>query len=417
MSLTDARAREFAERGVHILSPASTVIGDEVNAEQFEPETTIHPAVTIRGARTRVGRGCSLGKAGGGYFEDLVCGRGVDLFGGYFQDCVLLDGVTMRGHAEVRGGTLLEEGCEGAHHVGYKMTVMLPWVVAGSLVNFCDALFSGGRSRREHSEIGSTLALYNYSPWGDKAASLFGDVPRGVFMREAPIFVGGQSQIVSPVKVGFGSVIAAGSAVRRDVPEGRLYGEATGAIDRAFDAAAYGGVTPRIKRTVEFIGNLRALRVWYRDVRLPAAAGDPFLASVYREADRQLALGIAERVKRLRRMLEKLPSSLEAHRLALHDRESELSLERRHRRVDEHEQVLANADAIDAALSSALEPATIPADARARLRGIAQAFTDSAEPSLVIFVRDELDSETVAAGVRILQAVVDEFTERLKGLP
>mgnify|MGYP000612120586 CR=1 FL=1 len=91
----------------------------------------------------------------------------------------------------------------------------MPWVIAGSLVNFCDALVAGGTSRRNHSEIGSTMALYNFTPRGDKFASLFGDVPRGVFLQEPRIFVGGQTQIVSPVKVGYGAVLAAGAATTR----------------------------------------------------------------------------------------------------------------------------------------------------------------------------------------------------------
>src|SRR5690606_16728375 len=138
-----------------------------------------------------------------------------DLFSGYFVDATFLDGVTVRGHAEMRGGTLMEEGAECGHHVGYKMTIMMPNVVAGSLVNFCDALMAGGTSRKDHSEIGSCLALYNFTPWGDKFASMFGDVPHGVFLRERRIFVGGQTQIVSPVKVGYGALIPAGAAVRR----------------------------------------------------------------------------------------------------------------------------------------------------------------------------------------------------------
>ena len=59
--------------------------------------------------------------------------------------------------AQVRPGTILEEGAEMAHTVGLKQTIFFPFVVGGSLINFCDALMSGGKSRKVHSEIGSSF--------------------------------------------------------------------------------------------------------------------------------------------------------------------------------------------------------------------------------------------------------------------
>lgn len=411
MKLTADRLQRFTERGVTILSPESTLIGDEVVFDQFEEGVTIYPSVTIVGARSRFGSGTSLGKAGGGYFEDVATGRDVELFGGYFKDCVLLDGVTMRGHAEVRGGTLLEEGCEGAHHVGYKMTVMLPWVVAGSLVNFCDAFVAGGRSRKEHSEIGSTLALYNYSPWGDKSASMFGDVPRGVFLREDPIFIGGQTQIVSPVRVGFGAVIPAGAAVRRDVPDGRMYGQPTAGMNQTFDRGQYGSIRPKLRVAAAYIANLRALRAWYHHVRYETASSDPFHRALYEAADRQLQLGIAERTKRAEQIFAKLPASLEAHRAALAAKDDSMTFERRHRRVDEHEDVLSALDALRAAFEASAGLPAVNAEQHEVFREIVQAFGASPNQAFVQFIRDDLDFSLVKRGQAALQQIVDEFTE------
>jgi UDP-N-acetylglucosamine/UDP-N-acetylgalactosamine diphosphorylase len=240
----------------------------------------------------------------------------VDLYGGYFDNCVFLDGVVVRGHAEVRGGTLLEEGCEAAHHCGYKMTIMLPFVVAGSLINFCDALFAGGTSRSDHSELGSCLALYNYTPWSDKFASQFGDVPSGVFLRSPRIFVGGQTQIVSPVHIDFGAVIPAGCAVRRSVPAGRLYGERMMPVDAPFDPTAYGGLAPKFALTRMYIGNLRALQAWYALVR-SAGESDLLRKSLLDAAVDQIEAGVKERVKRLGKIVEKLPASRAKHSEAL----------------------------------------------------------------------------------------------------
>ena len=84
------------------------------------------------------------------------------------------------------------------------------------MINFCDALLTGGTSRSDHSEIGSGAVHFNFDPRGDKWGSLFGDV-RGVLLKSAPIFLGGQCGLVAPLHVDFGAVTAAGSIVRRDV--------------------------------------------------------------------------------------------------------------------------------------------------------------------------------------------------------
>lgn len=315
---TDANLlQRLKDRGVIIHAPESTTIVD-VDPERFEAGVEIFPGVNLRGQQTLLGAGTRLGRAGGGWFENVRAGRGVDLYGGYFEDCVFLDRVTMRGQAEVRGGTLLEEECEAAHHVGYKMTIQLPWVVAGSLVNFCDALVSGGTSRKDHSEIGSTLALYNYTPWGDKFASLFGDVPNGVFCRQKRIFIGGQTQIVSPVHMGFGSVLAAGSSLRRSIPENRLISNGAAEFDMPFDGVRYGALTPKFELTLQYIGNLYALLAFYTHVRVPST-DDAFEKALYAAAMQQIEAGIAERVKRLDELAKKIPASLNAWKSGEHD--------------------------------------------------------------------------------------------------
>src|SRR5690606_4799827 len=118
------------------------------------------------------------------------------------------------------------------------------------------------------------LALYNYTPWGDKFASLFGDVARGVFLRSPRIFIGGQTQVVSPVQVGYGAVLTTGCAVRRDVPAGRLYGEGALGVDAPLSAQRYGALASKLATTARFIANLRALSHWYEHVRLPLAGDD-----------------------------------------------------------------------------------------------------------------------------------------------
>jgi hypothetical protein len=89
----------------------------------------------------------------------------------------------------------------------------------GLLINFCDCFMAGGTSRKDHSEVGSSYIHFNFTPDGDKAtASLFGDVPRGVMLKQPRIFLGGQGGAVGPLICGYGNVVAAGSILRRSHP-------------------------------------------------------------------------------------------------------------------------------------------------------------------------------------------------------
>ncbi len=407
MTVDAGLLRALESRGVRVHCPAATVI-EGVEPDQFGEGVEIFPSVTIRGAGSHFGAGSVLGRAGGGYFEDVQCGDGCDLFGGYYKSCTLLDGVIIRGHAELRGGTLLEEGCEAAHHVGYKMTVMLPWVVAGSLVNFCDALVAGGTSRRDHSEIGSSLALYNFTPWGDKYASMFGDVPRGVFLRERPVFIGGQTKIVSPVKVGFGTVLPAGCAVRRDVADGLIYGEAVDGFSMPFNPNTLGMLSHKFRTTIEYIGNLVALRVWYDYVRSPSASA-PGHTTLYAAARAQIDAGIAERIKRLQKIVDRLAESKQQHLSATDDA---LTPAQRRRRIDDHDLILSRWAAAGAALHRVAGELRLDASDAAVFAECVDAVRRAQAEGAVTFaecVKRGVDDRLAARGSETLAGIVDRL--------
>jgi len=405
--------QDLTRRGVIVHSPDATVIRD-TPVDAFSPGVEIYPGCTITGA-CNFGPNTRLGRGGGGTFEDVTTGAGVDLFGGFFSSCVILDDVKVRGHAEIREGTLLEERCEAAHHVGYKMTIMMPFTVAGSLVNFCDALFTGGTSRKDHGEIGSCLALYNYTPWGDKFASRFGDVPQGVFLRAPRVFVGGQTRIVSPVRVGFGSVIAAGASLRRDVPGGTLVGDAPPVAGGVFDPVAYGGMTPKFVATCDYVGQLYALRAWYTSVRLAWAAAAPDAALVAREtalytrARSMIDANIRERIKRLDGVAAKLPASAARHRTLGEGDPSSATHETHARRAAEHDALAAQWPALRATLE---QPPGTACDVLARL-GDRLAAHRRETPGATTYVDAirALDDALVEEGSRALALIVKTYAQ------
>jgi UDP-N-acetylglucosamine/UDP-N-acetylgalactosamine diphosphorylase len=310
------------DKGVKIPNPLSLDIGPEVDLGRISADSvTIHAGCRIRGERTVISAGVTLGAEGPVTIEDCRLGPNVSLKGGYATNAVFLDGANLGLGHHVREGTLLEEEANGAHNVGLKQTILFPFVTLGSLINFCDCFMSGGTSRSDHSEVGSSYIHFNFTPRGDKAtASLFGDVARGVMLREPPIFLGGQGGAVGPVTVGYGSVIAAGSILRSDVPDGQLAIVGAPASKQVpFNQGSYRDVNPVAAKNVVYIANLRALQEWYQRARAPFFAVQEFGKLIHEGAMELLAAAMSERSKRLQAMVAKVsPDSTDRSRLREH---------------------------------------------------------------------------------------------------
>lgn len=300
-------------------NPASLTIDPALSPDQFAPGTIIHGGCRISGPQTSIGPGCILGAAAPLTLDNCQLGAQVDLAGGYFCETTCLNQAHMGSAAHIRPGTLIEEQAGGAHTVGLKQTVLFPYVILGSLINFCDALASGGCSRQNHSEIGSAYVHFNYTPHRDKAtASLIGDVPRGVMLDQAPIFLGGQGGLVGPARVNFGVVVPAGLIVRNDVPGAGLFIPPPPAPRPAahFQPGCYHSIDRIITNNLIYIGNVQALRAWYQYARSIFMATDSFQKACLSGAQARLKSIRQERLQRLTQLAEKMPDSLKAARAA-----------------------------------------------------------------------------------------------------
>jgi hypothetical protein len=304
-------------RGVILPCPFSIEVDESVNPERIAPGVIIHTGCRIIGAKTSIGPGSELGKEAPVVVEDCQLGHKVELKGGYFSGATFLDGANMGSAAHVRPATLLEEEAGGAHAVGFKQTIFLSFVTAGSLINFCDALMAGGTSRKNHSEIGSSYIHFNFTPHQDKATpSLIGDVPRGVFLDQPPIFLGGQGGLVGPARVAYGTVIPAGTICRQDILQERgLFAAPDAAKEkRVFAIGVYRGINRIVKNNLIYIGNLWALKAWYQNIRIRTMSVDVFKQACHAGALSQIEDGLKERVKRLKELAEKMPLSLKRAR-------------------------------------------------------------------------------------------------------
>jgi UDP-N-acetylglucosamine/UDP-N-acetylgalactosamine diphosphorylase len=312
------KVAQLLEKGVTIPNPASVDIGDEVGVDRISGDgVTIWPGCRIGGARTVISAGCVLGAEGPVTLVDCRLGPKVQLKGGYFGKSVFLDGASVGLGAQVREGCLLEEEASGAHCVGLKQTILFPFVTLGSLINFCDCLMAGGTSRKDHSEVGSSYVHFNYTPDGDKTTpSLFGDVARGVMLDQPPIFLGGQGGAVGPVRVGYGTVVAAGSVLLEDIlDDGQLVAAVPRAgFTRARRPRRYRNLARIVRNNIIYLASLVALEQWYREVRRPFFARQELGGLVYEGALEVLAMAKDERIKRLKAMATKVPADTDAGR-------------------------------------------------------------------------------------------------------
>lgn len=319
--MTDARdnaerVRALIRRGVDVPHPETVSIGETVDLDRIATEgVVIHGGVRLDGATTFVGRGARIGDEGPATVVDCQLASGVKLKGGSFRESTFLAGASLGVGAHIREGCLLEEQASGAHTVGLKQTILFPYVTLGSLANFCDCLMAGGTNRKNHSEVGSSYIHFNFTPHQDKATpSLFGDVPRGVMLVEPPVFLGGQGGTVGPVRLGFGTVVAAGTIVRKDHVEGNtLITDPPPRADAASSGApfvqgCYRSIARRVRNNVIYVGNLHALAQWYEHVRRRYTGADE--TPVLDGALARLESAVAERVKRIRALADKMPASV-----------------------------------------------------------------------------------------------------------
>src|SRR5215813_6831938 len=306
----EARLDMLEAQGVTILDRRQVYLDEAIDLRRVRPGAILYPGTRLIGPNTFIGAGAKIGREGPAVLENTVIGENVEIASGYLQDSVMLRDARIGSNAHIRVGTLLEEEASTAHAVGLKHTVLMSFVTLGSLINFCDALISGGRSRKEHTEVGSGFIHFNYTPWGrtgDKATpSLIGAAVHGVFLREPRIFLGGLGALVGPQKVGFGSFTVAGQVLRRQVPPNRIIGDVPRRVDQEVQALS-ASPSRIVNLNLEYIGNLSALKAWYRDVRLPRipeVQRYEHLRIVIQAASELLDSCIDERLQRLHQYLD-----------------------------------------------------------------------------------------------------------------
>jgi len=186
--------------GVTFRNPATVVIDSTVS---IGPDTVVYPFVTLEG-NTRIGNSCVIEP--GVHLLNVAVGNDVHLKSGTVaEDAVIEDEATVGPYAHLRPGTEL-----GKH------------VKVGNFVETKKAIFGQGAKASHLSYIGDAEVGANVNIGAGTITCNYDGVNKHKTIIEDGVFIGSDTQLVAPVRIGRGAYVGAGSTITKDVPPDSL---------------------------------------------------------------------------------------------------------------------------------------------------------------------------------------------------
>jgi bifunctional UDP-N-acetylglucosamine pyrophosphorylase/glucosamine-1-phosphate N-acetyltransferase len=183
------------DEGATITDPATAYIDIDV---QIGPGTVVEPCTYLRG-HTRIGSDCVIGP--NSILIDTETGDGCQVIASMLEEAVLERNVHVGPFAHLRPGTHLESGVHVGNHAEIKNSRLSQGVHVGHFSYIGDSEI-GARTN-----IGAGTVTCNFD--GEKKnRTLIGE----------DVFVGSDTMLVAPVRVGARAKTGAGSVVTKDVP-------------------------------------------------------------------------------------------------------------------------------------------------------------------------------------------------------
>ena len=186
--------------GVSIVDPATAYIGPDV---EIGADTTIHPNVHLEG-RTRIGSNCQI-HSGVRIIDSTVDDGAIINNYCVIRESHVRSGAELGPFAHLRPQSDVGEKAKVGNFTELKKTTLGKGSKAPHLSYLGDAIIG------ERVNVGAGTITCNYDG-SHKHQTIIED----------GAFIGSDSQLVAPVRVGKGAYIAAGSSIVEDVPAGAL---------------------------------------------------------------------------------------------------------------------------------------------------------------------------------------------------
>ena len=195
-----AKCQALMEEGVTIFYPQTCVIDSDVT---IGPDTVIEPFVQLRG-NTKIGSDCRIRSYS--VINNTEIGDGVVVLPGcVMDDSRIAHKATVGPYSRLRPGSDIGEGAHLGNFVETKKLKM----GKGSKANHLTYL--GDTEIGERVNVGAGTITCNYD-----------GVHKHKTVIEDGVFVGSDSTLVAPVRIGKGAYIAAASCITEDVPADSL---------------------------------------------------------------------------------------------------------------------------------------------------------------------------------------------------
>ncbi|QID33242.1 bifunctional UDP-N-acetylglucosamine diphosphorylase/glucosamine-1-phosphate N-acetyltransferase GlmU [Pampinifervens florentissimum] len=192
--------QEWAEKGNTIHQPESVWIEPDV---VLEGDVEIYPDVMLRG-NTRLGRGVLVGK--GSLLENSVVEEGAVIEAySIVRNSHIKSGAVIGPFAHVRENSLIGKGS----HIGNFVEVKKSFIGEG--VRAKHLAYIGDATIEDDVNVGAGVVFANFD--GKRKHQSY--VGRGAF-------IGSNSLIIAPIRLGNYSFVAGGSVINKDVPDGDL---------------------------------------------------------------------------------------------------------------------------------------------------------------------------------------------------
>lgn len=186
--------------GVTIIDPSNTYISSSV---RIGPDTVVYPGAFISG-NTVIGTGCYIGP--GSIISDTILGNDVKIKAySVIEESEVREGAVIGPVAHIRPQTVIEKGA----HIGNFVEVKKSTIGEGSKANHLT--YIGDATIGKGVNIGAGTITCNYDGFRKYQTII-----------EDNVFVGSDTQLIAPVRIGKGSLIGAGTTVTEDVPEDSL---------------------------------------------------------------------------------------------------------------------------------------------------------------------------------------------------
>ena len=191
--------RKWMLAGVTMIDPDKVFIDDTVTLGR---DTVLYPEVYLRGATT-VGESCQLGPSV--ILEDTTVGNRCKLLYAMLESAKLENDVGMGPFGHLRRGAHLDDHVHMGNFGEVKNSYLAPGVKMGHFSYIGDAHI--GRN----ANIGAGTVTCNFDGEGKYKTEIGEDA-----------FIGSDTMLVAPVKIGRGAKTGAGSVVTHDVPDGSV---------------------------------------------------------------------------------------------------------------------------------------------------------------------------------------------------